>query len=187
MSIPSLPYPSSILSCIVGNMYKWACTQIHTYILMYIYTFQKIKYMSWDSWIWNMSAQGNTYTQRIVNMNNIQEWIVHHIIECFFFFLFLFFHASLYMGLLRPAWCTLFSVTLLHFPCSTCFGCNIHPSSGASYNAHAAGTCKCTCELTRSTPDTAWNGSTHTCTYLYHLHVHYMTLLRMDVYYIQNM
>ena len=21
--------------------------------------------------------------------------------------------------------------------CSTCFGCNIHPSSGASYNAHA--------------------------------------------------
>ena len=36
-------------------------------------------------------------------------------------------------------------------------------------------------------PDTAWNGSTHTCTYLYHLHVHYMTLLRMDVYYIRNM
>ena len=45
------------------------------------------------------------------------------------------------MGLLRPAWCKLFSVTLLHFPCSTCFGCNIHPSSGASYNVHAAGTC----------------------------------------------
>ena len=36
-------------------------------------------------------------------------------------------------------------------------------------------------------PDTAWNGSTHTCTYLYQLHVHYMTLLRMDVYYIRNM
>ena len=29
------------------------------------------------------------------------------------------------MGLLRPAWFKLFSVTLLHFPCSTCFGCNI--------------------------------------------------------------
>ena len=70
-----------------------------------------------------------------------------------------------YLGLLRPVWCKLFSVTLLHFPCSTCFGCNIHPSSGASYNAHAAGTFKCTCELTRSMPnlasnwkaDTAWN------------------------------
>ena len=36
-------------------------------------------------------------------------------------------------------------------------------------------------------PDTAWNGSTHTCTYLYHLHVHYMSLLKMDVYYIRNM
>ena len=42
---------------------------------------------------------------------------------------------------------------------------------------------KCTCELTRSTlclasnfqswkPDTAWNGSTHTCTYMYRLDVH---------------
>ena len=28
----------------------------------------------------------------------------------------------------------LFYYTLFH---STCFGCNIHPSSGASYNAHA--------------------------------------------------
>ena len=36
-------------------------------------------------------------------------------------------------------------------------------------------------------PDTAWNGSTHTCTYMYRLHVHYMTLLRMDVYGIRNM
>ena len=34
------------------------------------------------------------------------------------------------MGLLRPAWCKLFSVILLHFPRSTCFGCHIHPSSG---------------------------------------------------------
>ena len=41
------------------------------------------------------------------------------------------------MGLLGPAWCKLFSVTLLHLLHSTCFGCNIHPSSGASYNAHA--------------------------------------------------
>jgi len=28
--------------------------------------------------------------------------------------------------------------------CSTCFGSNTHPSSGASYNAHAADTGKCT-------------------------------------------
>jgi len=35
--------------------------------------------------------------------------------------------------------------------------------------------------------DTAWSRSTHTCTYLYQLHVHYMSLLRMDVYYIWNM
>ena len=41
------------------------------------------------------------------------------------------------MGLLGPAWCKLFSVILLHLFHSTCFGCNIHPSSGASYNAHA--------------------------------------------------
>ena len=51
------------------------------------------------------------------------------------------YNMHVYMGLLRPAWC---KFTLLHFPCSTCFGCNIHPTSGASYNAHAAGTCKCT-------------------------------------------
>ena len=49
------------------------------------------------------------------------------------------------MGLLRTAWCKLFSVTLLHFPCSTCFRCNIHPSSGAAYNVHADDTGKCTC------------------------------------------
>ena len=98
-------------------------------------------------------------------------------------------------GLLRPAWCKLFSVTLLHFPRSTCFGCHIHPSSGASYNAHAASKCKCTCELTRSMPCLAWVGSqtrrrtgqlTRALTCI-RLHVHYMTLLRMDVYCIRNM
>jgi hypothetical protein len=97
------------------------------------------------------------------------------------------------MGLLGPAWCKLFSVIYYTF-CSTCFGCNTHPSSGATYNVHADDTGKCTCELTCSTPclacsckpDTAWSRSTHTCTYLYHLHVHYMSLLRMDVYYIRN-
>ena len=40
-------------------------------------------------------------------------------------------------GLQGPAWCKFFSVILLHLFHSTCFGCNIHPSSGASYNAHA--------------------------------------------------
>ena len=42
------------------------------------------------------------------------------------------------MGLLGPAWCKLFSVILLHLFHSTCWKL-----------------------------DTAWNGSTHTCTYLY--------------------
>ena len=36
-------------------------------------------------------------------------------------------------------------------------------------------------------PDTSWKRSTYTCTYLYHLHVHYISLLRLDVYYIRNM
>jgi hypothetical protein len=75
--------------------------------------------------------------------------------------------------------------------CSTCFGCNTHPSSGAIYNVHADCRGKCTCELTCSTTcldsKTSWNRSTHTCNYLYHLHVHYISLLRMDVYYIRNM
>ena len=35
--------------------------------------------------------------------------------------------------------------------------------------------------------NTPWNRSTYTCTYLYHLHVHFISLLRMDVYYIRNM
>ena len=43
--------------------------------------------------------------------------------------------------------------------CSTCFGCSTHPSSGASYNVHADGTGKCTCELTRSTPCLASNSA----------------------------
>ena len=83
-----------------------------------------------------------------------------------------------YMGLLGPAWCKLFSVILLHLFHSTCFGCNIHPSSGAIYNVHADGSWNL---------DTSWNRSTYTCTYLYHLHVHYISVLRMDVYYNRNM
>ena len=55
------------------------------------------------------------------------------------------------MGLLGPAWCKLFML-FYYTLCSTCFGCNTHPSSGATHNVHADDTSKCTCELTCSTP-----------------------------------
>jgi hypothetical protein len=65
-------------------------------------------------------------------------------------------HGSL--GLLGPAWCKWFSVILLHFFFALHVSdVNTHPSSGASYNAHADDTGKGTCGLTRSTPCLASN------------------------------
>ena len=50
-----------------------------------------------------------------------------------------------------------------YFITITCFGCNTHPSSGATYNVHADDTGKCTCELTRSTPCLASNAPEDGC------------------------
>ena len=51
-----------------------------------------------------------------------------------------------YMGLLGPVDANCLVLFYYTF-CSTCFGCNTHPSSGATYNVHADDTGKCTCEL----------------------------------------
>ena len=64
--------------------------------------------------------------------------------------------------LLGPAWCKLFSAVFITlFALHVSDVVHIHPQE--------------------------WNRSTYTCTYLYHLHVHFISLLRMDVYYIRNM
>ena len=79
---------------------------------------------------------------------------------------FLCFHESSYMGLLGPAWCKLFSanffITLFALRVSDVI--HIHPQERYIMYMQMV-----------------------QCTYLYHLHVHYISLLRMDVYYIRNM
>ena len=55
-----------------------------------------------------------------------------------------------YRGFIRTSLMHIVLFCFYYTICSTCFGCNTHPSSGAIWNIHADGTGKCTCKLTCS-------------------------------------